>query len=78
MSWPVIKNPKGTADNLDTVPEVQRGWREPIVGEMGILARGICGVHRKTFVKLLYYFSHFFFSKNLQKKFTTSTKFTEC
>ena len=68
MSWPVIKNPKGTADNLDTVPEVQRGWREPIAGEVGILARGICGVHRKTFVKFLYYFSHIFFLQEFTKE----------
>ena len=77
MSWRIIENTKGTIDDLDTVPEVQRGWREPIAGKVGILARGICGVHRKTFVIFLYYFSHIFFSKNLEKKFTI-TKFSEC
>jgi len=50
MSRRVIENTEESIDDVDTVPEVQGGWRKPnAVGEVGIRARGICGVYRKTF-----------------------------
>ena len=59
MSRRIVENTKGATDDVDTVPEIQGGRRKPNLGEVGIHARGVCDVHRKTFVTLLY-FSHNF------------------
>lgn len=59
MSRRVVENTKGATDDVDTAPEIQGGWRKSNAGEVGIHARGICGVHRKTFV-ILHYFSKIF------------------
>jgi hypothetical protein len=50
MSRRVVKYTKEPTDDVDTASEVQGGWRNPNAGEVGIHTRGICGVHRKTFV----------------------------
>jgi len=70
MSRRVVEITKGATVEVDTVPEVQGGWRKPNFGEVGILARGICDVHRKTFV-IITLFLTLFFSQRIQKKFTT-------
>ena len=67
MSRRVIENTKGTTDDLDTVSESRGGWRKPITGEMGIYARGICGVNRKAFVKFYTISRFFFLSKNSKR-----------
>ena len=66
MSRRVVENTKESIGDVDTAPEVQGGRRKPNAGEVGIHARGICGVHRKTLVIILNYFTLFladFFSK---------------
>ena len=72
MSRRAVENTKGATNDVDTVPEVQGGWRKPNTGEMGIHTRGICGVHRKTFVILTLFLAYFFFQK--LKKFTTKLR----
>ena len=70
MSRRVVQNTKGATVDVDTAPEVQGGWRKPIAGEVGIHARGICGVHRETcIINFRLFLAYFFLSKN-SKKFT--------
>ena len=73
MSRRVVENTKGATDDVDTTPEIQGGWGKSNVGELGIHARGICWVHRKTFV-IFYTISGRFFSPRIQK---ITTKITD-
>lgn len=53
MSRRVVQDTKGPTEDMDTVPEVQGGWRRPSSGQVGIDARGICSFYRKAFVVIL-------------------------
>jgi len=55
MSGRLVKDTKRPTKGMDTVPKVQTGWRKPNTGEMGIRSRGICSIHRKGFVVILYF-----------------------
>jgi len=56
MSRRVVENTKRPTEGMDTVPEVQAGWRKPNSREVGIHARGICSIHRQGFVNNIEYF----------------------
>ena len=71
MSRRFVGDTKEATVDVDTVPEVQGGWRKPNSGEVGIHARGICGIHRKTFVMILDFTISRGFSPKNTKKFTT-------
>jgi len=70
MSRRVVKYAKEPTEDVDTAPEVQGGWRISNAGEVGIHARGICGVHRKTFVIFYRFFLQEFTKKFFNTKFT--------
>ena len=70
MSRRVVKYTKDPTEDVDTAPEVKGGWRKSNAGKVGTHARGICGVHRKTFVIFTEFFSPRIYKDVFNTKYT--------